>query len=102
ECLKIYPMPEWDKLMAKIGEQSFTTQQKLRRFFCEKAQKFVLDKQGRFCIPQELRDYAGLEETAIIVGMESTIEVWNEARWNAINSDITSENSVSLMEEIGF
>ncbi len=101
-CIQILPLSEWEKLMSKIAAQPYVQQKQLRRFFCEKSQEIELDKQGRFCIPTALREYAHLKDCAAIIGMENIIEIWDPAHWDEANSELTSENIQSIMEEIGF
>lgn len=98
DCLKIYPMAEWDKLMQTITNLPFAKQRIPMRFYCEKSQENELDKQGRFCLSQELRDFAGLTDTAVIIGMYNTIEIWNKERWEKVAEELTTENIESMME----
>lgn len=97
DCLQIYPMAEWEKLMNTITSLPFAAQRKPMRFYCEKSQENELDKQGRFCLSQELRDFAGLTDTAVIIGMNKTIEIWNKERWENIACDLTTENIEAIM-----
>lgn len=39
--------------------------------------------QGRIAIPQKLREYAGIEDEAIVIGMYDHIEIWNEEKYNS-------------------
>ena len=50
------------------------------------------DAQGRLRIPQSLVREAGLSGVAMLVGMQEKIEIWDEARFDAINiEDISAE-----------
>jgi MraZ protein len=40
-----------------------------------------LDKQGRILVPAGLREYAGLNGSAVVVGVLSRVEVWSKDRW---------------------
>ena len=44
-----------------------------------------LDSQGRILVPPELRRYAGLEREVIVVGVNTSIEIWSPAQWQAVN-----------------
>ena len=33
-------------------------------------------------IPRELREFAGLERQAMLIGQGNKFELWDEARWN--------------------
>ena len=51
------------------------------RHFYANAVECDIDKQGRMGIPQELREYAGLEKELITVGILDKIEIWSKAQW---------------------
>ena len=59
-----------------------------------------LDKQGRFIIPEYLRDYAGLQKKVVIVGVSTRIEIWNEETWNTYRSK-TEADAESIAEQLG-
>lgn len=56
------------------------------RMFMEEASPVDLDTQGRFVLPQVLRELAGLEE-ALFIGMDDRIEIWSPARRKAARLD---------------
>ena len=39
-------------------------------------------------MPQDLREFAGLEKDVILAGMGSRIEIWSLDRWEANNSQV--------------
>jgi len=43
-----------------------------------------VDKQGRILIPQNLREYAGLEKDVYIIGVSTRVEVWDKSNGKAI------------------
>lgn len=104
-CLFIYPEKEWmefdEKLQALplINESS----RKLNRFFHSGATLCEPDKQGRILIPQSLREHAGLDKEACLIGMGKKIEIWSKERWdeniNAVNDDM--DTVLANMEELG-
>ena len=97
--LSIYPNDEWDKFAEKINSLPTKQSRTLKRFFVASAQDLSPDAQGRILIPQVLRDYAGLSKNAVVIGMTDHIEIWDEARWNAL--DLTPESIEDIMEEAG-
>lgn len=84
-CLFVYPMDEWavmeQKLKAlplmKSDARAFT------RFFLSGATECELDKQGRVNIPGNLREHAGLQSNAVVIGVGSRVEVWSKEKWEA-------------------
>ncbi|MBN1596501.1 division/cell wall cluster transcriptional repressor MraZ [candidate division FCPU426 bacterium] len=82
-CLFGYPLLEWKKFEEKIMSRPLTRSDD--RYFIRRllagATECVLDKQGRIMLPLALRNYAGLEREAVIVGVSTRIEIWSPKRW---------------------
>ena len=41
----------------------------------------VPDKQGRITMPAALREYAGLDRDVVVVGNNTTVEIWDAVAW---------------------
>ncbi len=54
----------------------------VRRLLFANASQVDLDRVGRILIPQFLRDVAGLQTEAVIVGVGEAIEIWAPADWD--------------------
>jgi MraZ protein len=63
------------------------------------ASEQVPDKQGRVTITPELRQYAGLERDAVVIGVYDRIEVWEPRAWTAYTAD-QEQAFANLAEEI--
>ena len=85
QCLLIYPTPEWEqierKLMALPSLQPAARD--LQRLMVGHATDLEIDAHGRLLLPAELREFAGLERHAMLIGQGARFELWDEARWNA-------------------
>ena len=81
--LVIYPEDAWQTVTKQINEIPIThpSGRALRRLIFSGAAEISLDKQGRILIPQFLRDYASLDNTVLMVGMETFIELWEPSCW---------------------
>jgi len=44
------------------------------------------DAQGRIAIPAALRQYAGLAKEVTVIGAFTSVELWDSAKWNQVNS----------------
>ncbi len=55
----------------------------LQRMILGNASQANLDSAGRILIPQNLRDRAGLQEEAVLVGLGDYFEIWSPANWQA-------------------
>lgn len=54
----------------------------LRRLIFATASQVDLDSVGRVLIPQFLRDVAGLDGEAVIVGVGEAVEIWSPEEWD--------------------
>ena len=54
-----------------------------RRMVFAEAVDLELDAQGRILLPPELRQYAEIDRDAYVVGVNTSIEIWSPARWDA-------------------
>lgn len=77
-CLYIYPMAEWELLMEKLSAlpMSDPDARAFVRHFYANAVDVDIDRQGRLTIPQELRDWAGINKELITIGLLNRIEIW--------------------------
>ena len=84
KCLLIYPQPEWELLetrlmsMANLHPQARLMQEMMVGF----ATDLELDGHGRMLLSPELREFAGLERHAMLIGQGNRFELWNESRWS--------------------
>ena len=85
ECLALFPIAEWESLNAAIAARPRTDPAVVRfqRFLVASAHEAEPDAQGRIVVPQHLREWAGLTEAAVVVGVSRNLEVWEPARWRA-------------------
>ena len=73
------------------------------RFFFANAAKCEPDKQGRFLLPQTLRDYAGLTQSVTFIGQADRAEIWDTDTYNKLETEmLTPENLSAVMEELCF
>lgn len=101
-CLFVLPEQGWEQLRSKIAAMPLSKSRSLQRFFFAGAADVEPDKQGRILIPQNLREYAGLEKDVTIVGTSVRAEIWSTERWNAVNSQLTEENIAEAMDALEF
>lgn len=83
KCLLIYPQPEWELLEARLMSlANLHTQARLmQQMMVGFATDLELDGHGRMLLPPELRQFAGLERLAMLIGQGNRFELWNETRW---------------------
>lgn len=100
-CLFVYSMEEWTNLEAKLKTLPLTNPdaRSFVRFFFSGAAECEVDKQGRILIPQNLREYAGLDKEINIIGVSTRVEVWDKAKWENYNGD-KNQNPASFAEKM--
>jgi len=88
-CLFGFSQAEWENFEQKLKTLPLTNKnaRDFVRFFLSGAIECEIDKQGRFLIASNLRDYAGLEKDSVIIGVGTRIEIWNKEKWKSYNSD---------------
>ena len=52
-----------------------------RNVFFSSAFDDQIDKQGRITLPTALREYARLDRDVIVVGADTTVEIWDPKAW---------------------
>lgn len=101
-CLSVYTEAGWQAIMDKYNALPMSQARKMRFLFANAA-KCEPDKQGRFLIPTELRDYAGLKDEVMFVGLAGHAEIWDSATYDALEAEtLTPEYMASVMEELDF
>ena len=83
-CLLIYPFPDWEDIERKLVRLPSLNKQvrRLQRLMVGYATELDLDGQGRILLPRELREFAGLDRQAILIGQGNKFELWDEGSWN--------------------
>ena len=73
----------FSNITKRIDAMSLTNPdaRRLKRQIFGFAEKVDLDKLGRILIPGFLRETAGLQGSAIVVGMSAFFEIWAPERW---------------------
>jgi MraZ protein len=82
-CLAIHTRDGWETLDARVSGLAITDARArlFQRQIFAGALEAELDRQGRVLIPAYLREEAGLEGEAIVVGVRDHAEIWAPDRW---------------------
>ena len=72
------------------------------RLFFAGATECELDKQGRILIPNSLREYAGINSDAMLVGMGSRIEIWGAEKWEEQLERMDNAGEESMAESLNY
>ena len=93
ECIWVYPLVEWNKVLTKLREQSSS---QVNRAFTREYSRFAstmsYDKQGRILLSTELIDYAKIDKQVTIIGLINKIEIWNPSLLKKFDQQVLSHN----------
>ena len=82
-CVYVLPIAEFRRVAAQIQRTSLGNKaaREYLRIFLSGATDEVPDRQGRVLVPQMLRDYAGLGDDIVVIGVGTRAEIWDRAAW---------------------
>ena len=95
KCLLIYTQNNWNIIEKKLSNlPSYNKEARfIQRLVIGHATESEIDSQGRFLIPNPLREYAAIQKKIILLGQGSKFELWSETIWNKkMKSWLESEN----------
>ncbi|QCD61262.1 division/cell wall cluster transcriptional repressor MraZ [Tenacibaculum maritimum] len=100
-CLELYPMSEWQLMMAKINKLNRFVKRNndfIRRFTA--GVKLVeLDASGRILIPKDLCQFAGIQKEIVLSSSVNIIEVWDKEKYEEV-IDEAALDFADLAEEV--
>ena len=104
-CLFVFSQDEWLNFEKKLKELPLTNKnaRDFVRFFLSGATECEIDKQGRFLISANLREYANVKKEIIIIGVGTRLEIWDKTRWKDYNSsdNISADDLAENMTMLG-
>ena len=104
-CLFVYSLEEWKIFEEKLKALPISNKnaRDFTRFFLAGATECEIDKQGRFLVANNLREFAELTKDVIIIGLTTRLEIWNKAKWLQCSSseNISPEEIAEKMSELG-
>jgi len=102
DCINAYSDESWRRFMDKVESLSIRKQPKMRPIFAN-ASKCELDSQGRFLLPQKLRERVGINKDVTVVGVGTLVQIWDTGKFNKVNEEeSTLESLNALLDELDF
>ena len=100
KSLVIYTEEEFIKQSERLDRLEVQNKKNraIKRLFFSSTVKANLDKQGRVLLNKNLRDYSEIKEEAMIIGNNSTIELWDRDNWKAYIDEV-EVNLSDIMDE---
>ena len=102
-CLAVYSEDGWQRLEERYRGLINKEGRMLQRYFFSGAAELEPDKQGRVLIPQNLREFAGLDKEVVIIGASDRAEIWDKQKWdeNQMPSDDMAAEMVEKLQANG-
>jgi MraZ protein len=104
-CLWAFGRSEWEVMAEKIAKLPTTKEaaRNFARFMFSSAFDSIPDRQGRILLPQNLRDYAGIQNETIIIGVMNKLEIWNPAKWTDVVTTVEQDTEaiVAQLQDLG-
>jgi len=102
DCLNAFPGDSWERFIEQYSAMPMSQKRKLRAYFSNAA-RCELDSQGRFLLPQKLRDRVGLKKDVTVVGAGTFVQLWDTEKFKRIDElESTPENLADVMDELDF
>lgn len=96
-CLFIYSGAAWKQLAGKLGSQLTIGTPESRgfsRYLFGGAAEADVDAAGRVLIPDFLRTFAHIGDTAVFVGVHDRVELWGKEAWEAYRGRMEQQGDV--------
>ena len=104
-CLFGFSQTEWNNFEEKLKTLPLTNKnaRDFVRFFLSGAMECEVDKQGRFLINSNLREFAGLEKEVVIIGVLDKIEIWSKEKWLKYSEEenLAADEIAERIENLG-
>ncbi|HHM20464.1 MAG TPA: division/cell wall cluster transcriptional repressor MraZ [Bacteroidetes bacterium] len=101
-CLNLYPKKVWDEKSAQVKQlNEFDLNSRMfKRAFLNGAAHLKKDGADRLNLPNSLLQYAGIENEALLVGVDANMELWSADKWNEVQSKLTAERFAELAQTV--
>lgn len=98
-CLFVFPKNYFEQeFLAKLNSvPTFSSGQKPIRMLLSSSFQPEEDAQGRFVLPQNLKEHAKILKNLIIIGVGNRIEIWSEEVWNEYKGNDDFDNIAEIL-----
>ena len=95
-CLFVFTERKWTEFTEQLNSKGFSKKdvRSITRFFCSCAMNADLDKQGRFLVNKNLREFAEIERDVMIIGVSDRIEIWSKEKWDEYSKAEYSDDNI--------
>lgn len=105
-CVFVFTTDRWQVLSEKFNDGATFDPRKLKlqRFLYSAATEVTPDSQGRIAIPQDLREWAGIEPNSevAIIGCANRVEIWaKDTFYNILSDEKDGQQLVEYAAQMG-
>ncbi|MDA3846452.1 MAG: division/cell wall cluster transcriptional repressor MraZ [Vallitaleaceae bacterium] len=99
-CLFMYNEEGWTKFAQNIIDANGKDEdvRAIQRYFLSPASPNSLDKQGRFLINQNLREFAKLDKDIVMIGVVNRVEIWDAETY--LKRQISANDAGNLLKNM--
>ena len=99
-CLILLDAKLWQVLEKTINRKPILSLsvRDMKRYILGSAYEVELDDQGRFVLPNNLKDFGKIDKNVYFVGLMDWVEVWAEEKWKAKINEL-SKNATDIAEQ---
>lgn len=101
-CILLYTEREWEKFEEKISALPTLEFENYIRQVYSNTVDVQTDSQGRFVIPQFLKEQVGIEKDVLFMGVGTHIEIWSKEAFQEKQKTIDMNEMKKLMIQMGF
>jgi MraZ protein len=90
QCLQVFPQAAWRALAGRVSALPLggAAERRLRRLLFAAASGLSDEGDDFVRLPRQLCVYAAIDGRAVIVGMDTYLEIWSPDRWGAVTAEI--------------
>ena len=100
-CLVLYPLSVWDEMVDNLHQRLNRwnkRDQQIFRQFVSNLVSITLDGNGRFLIPRQYLEWAGITDQKVsFIGMDDCIEIWSTGNDEA---EMSAEEFSKALEDV--
>ncbi len=102
QCLFLYSVAQWEVLATKLSSLPWgkAEHRSFLRTMVAGATDIDIDSLGRILVPDYLKEHAGLENDAMIVGLYNRVEIWRPETWKTYRESASHEIE-QIAEKLG-
>lgn len=105
KCLNVFSAGTWEKFLERL--ETLPRGKDARdylRHMVGSAEELNPDKMGRILLSSALRQYAGIEKEAVLIGVLDRVEIWDRTAWETRSREVSErvEQIADTLAEEGY